>query len=471
MEPDGSSVIGYIILLLILIFFNAFFALSEMAIVTVNDNKVRRRAQDGDKKAMKLLMIIENPTNFLSTIQIGVTLSGFLASAVAADTFTEIIVNSLAGRVPISPSTIRIISLILITLLLSYITLIFGELVPKRIAMQHAEKISYAIAGVLSGLAVVLKPFVVFLSASTNGVLRLIGIDPKEQPEEVTEEEIRLMLDVGRESGHIHESDQDMIFNIFEFDDRYVEDIMTHRTEIIAVDINSTLDEVLKVAMDSGYSRIPVYEDDLDDIEGLIYVKDLLTYVAKDSNPNEFDIRDFLRSPLFVIETTTGKALLAQIQEAKIQMAIVVDEYGGTAGLVTMEDLLEFIVGNIQDEYDDEEEDIYEISDNFYVVDGLTPIEEVFKFFDLPPIENHDDFDTIGGYILSKIGQIPAENEKPSVIVDNILFTISEMDERRIAKLTAERFIGKNDDESIPDPEDAPSGIKEKFKEREPKEA
>ena len=461
MDPDGSNVFGYIILLFVLILLNAFFAMSEIAIISLNDNKVRRMAADGDKKAKNLLRLIENPNNFLSTIQIGVTLSGFLASAVAADTFADLASKALKSVVPMSESALRMLCLIVITILLSYITLVLGELVPKRVAMQNYEKISFAIAGVLSGFMTVMKPFVTFLSASTNFVLRLIRIDPNQKPEEVTEEEIRLLLDAGNESGQIHESDKDMIYNIFEFDDTYIEDIMTHRTEIVAVELNASLDEIIATAVESGYSRIPIYNEDLDDVVGVIYVKDLLQFAINE--PNNFDIHKFLRTPLYTIETTNLKALFAQFKETKIQMAIVIDEYGGTAGLVTMEDLLESIVGNIQDEYDDEEEEIFEVSDNSYIVDGLTPVEDVFKFFELGVVPDEDDFDTIGGYILNRLGQIPSEGDCPSVAVGDVVFTVSDMEERRIAKLKADRIIVEEDEEELVDLSDKrkPSGIRE----------
>lgn len=455
MPPGDSSsgnVFGYILLLIVLIALNAFFAMSELAIVSLNDNKIRKTALEGDKKAGKLLRLIENPTSFLSTIQLGVTLSGFLASAVAADTFAEMFVQSLGPRLPISPGVLRVISLVVITLLLSFVTLVFGELVPKRVAMQNYEKISFAVAGILNGLMTALKPLVWLLSASTNGVLRLLGINPDDEPEEITEEEIRMMIDVGNEKGHIEESDREMLNNIFEFDDRTVEEIMTHRTEVVALEVDSPLSKIIQTALDTGYSRIPVYEGDLDDVVGILYVKDLLAFVLQ--NPPSFNLRDFMREPLYVIESTSCKALLAQFQEKKIQMAVVVDEYGGTAGLVSMEDLLESIVGNIQDEYDDEEEEIIPLGETTAIVDGLTPIETVFRYFDLGDVPEEDDFDTIGGYILSKLGSIPGEDEHPSVEVKNIRFTVQEMDERRIAKLYEERLP---EPEPV-EPEEEPKG-------------
>lgn len=437
MEPDGDIVLN-ILLLLALIVCNAFFAMSEIAIISLNDNKVRKMAQEGHKRADIIVRLIEYPSKFLATIQVGVTLSGFLASAVAADTFAEHIVYALRN-VAISPSALRAISIVGITIVLSFVTLVFGELVPKRVGMQNCEKISFGVAPALSMMARIGAPFVALLSATTNGTLRLLGINPNDQPEQVTEEEIRMLIDVGNESGNIEQTEKEMINNIFEFDDRTVEEMMTHRTEIVAVELDTPLNEIIKVAVESGNSRIPAYEDDLDSIKGILYVKDLLELVLT-SPGADFDLSAHLREPLYVLESTSCMALLKDFKARKIQMAIVVDEYGGTSGLVTMEDLLESIVGNIQDEYDDEEDDISTLSDSEYMVDGLTPLDDVVKFFDLS-ILNEDEFDTIGGYVVSQLGRIPAENEHPSVTIGGVSFTIHEMDERRVSKLLARSTV------------------------------
>ena len=434
-DPD-SSPLFYILLLLALIMVNAFFAMSEIALISLNDAKLRKMAQEGHKRASAILKLTAQPSRFLATIQVGVTISGFLASAVAADTFAEYVVAAFS-HTAVPQDALRVIALVVITFLLSYFTLVLGELVPKRVAMQHYEKIAFSICGVLSVFMQAGKPFVALLSASTNAVLRLMGIDPNQKPEEITEEEIRMMIDVGNESGNIENQDKDMINNIFEFDDKNAEDIMTHRTEVEAAEVDTTLEELLAAATESGYSRIPVFEDDLDNIVGILYVKDLLPFVM--NRPESFDIKSYMREPLFVLESTSCKKLLALLQEKKIQMAVVVDEYGGTAGIVTMEDLLESIVGNIQDEYDDEEEKITRLSEDLFVIDGTAPLEEVIRYFDLAS-DDEDDFDTIGGYLIDRIGHIPAEEEKPFVTIGGIVFTVLEMDDRRIDKLEARRI-------------------------------
>lgn len=447
MDPDSSMYI-YLILLLVLILTNAFFAMSEIAIVSLNDSKIRKMASQGNKKARILVSLIDKPSDFLATIQVGVTLSGFLASAVAADTFAGYLVDAVTRTgIQVSPTVLRIGSLIIITFMLSYLSLVFGELVPKRIAMRFYEKIALAVASPLRIIYRFEKPFVFLLSTSTNGILRLAGIDPSLQSEEITEEEIRMMIDVGEESGHIEQSDKDMINNIFEFDDRTVEEMMSHRTEITALEADVPLSEAVSVAMETGYSRIPVFKNSIDSIIGILYVKDLLRFVNSNGDEN-FDITKLMRPSLYVPESTNGKTLLKEFKVKKIQMAVVVDEYGGTSGLVTMEDLIESIVGDIQDEYDEEEEEISILCENKYIVDGLTLLEDVTKFFDIQ-IPDEDEFDTIGGYIVNNLGYIPEDAECPSLRVSDILFTVREMDERRVSKIEAER-ITESKEEAAP---------------------
>ncbi len=447
MEPDGGLWI-YIILLLFLILTNAFFAMSELAVISLNDGKLKKMASNGDKKAKMLVKLTEEPSKFLATIQVGVTISGFLASAVAADTFTEYIVDFFRNH-NVNPSTVKAISLVVITFLLSYFTLVLGELVPKRLAMQNYEKISFRVARLLSIIYKIEKPLVALLSASTNGILRLLGIDPNQRQEEVTEEEIRMMIDVGNESGTIEQSEKDMIHNIFDFDDRIVDEIMTHRTEITAIDIDTTLNEIIDIALEEGYSRIPVYDDDLDNIVGILYIKDLLKLVLEQSTEN-FRVTDYMRSALYIPETNRCKDLFHEFQKSKIQMAVIVDEYGGTSGIVTMEDLIESIVGNIQDEYDDEEEEITLISDNLYKIDGMFALDKIERIFNIRFSEDEDyDYDTISGYITGYLGRIPSKDEHPVVTVDNVDFTVLNVEEHRITAVQALIKPVENSDEDI----------------------
>lgn len=436
MDPDSMT--GYLLLLVFLIFINAYFAMSEIAIIGLNDAKLKRQADEGDKKAQKLYALTREPSRFLATIQVGVTLSGLLASAVAADTFAEKLAQLLEFT-GINPALIRVLALVVITMLLSFFTLVFGELVPKRIAMKFPEKIAFAVAGSLSVIALLERPFVVLLSGATDGIARLFGIDPQDNSESVTEEEIRMMVDVGNERGAIEGSDREMINNIFEFDDRTVVEVMTHRTDMWAVETSATLEKVVAVAVESGHSRIPVYQDSADEIKGVLYVKDLLPLITGDSH--EFSLQNLMRKAFFVPESTRCNDLFEQFTAKKMHMAVVVDEYGGTAGIVTMEDLVESIVGSIQDEYDNEDEESSQLSANLYTLDGSMSLDEVERLLDIE-LGDDTDYETIGGLLVERLDQIPAAGEHPTQELSGFLFTVTDADERRIIRLTAERLEG-----------------------------
>lgn len=435
-DPD-SSFFTYLILLFVLILINAFFALSEIAVISLNDNKLARMAEGGDKRAQRIVWLLREPSRFLSTIQVGVTLSGLLASAVAADRFASLLVLALPP-LPIPPGVVHFLALILITIILSFFTLVFGELVPKRIGMLFPEEIAFRISGILISIYKIERPFVALLSASTNGVLRLCGINPHNEPERVTEEEIRMMVDVGNEKGVIEQSEKDMIDNIFEFDERTAGDVMTHRTELLAVDVTDPISLVVPRAIEKGFSRIPVFEEDIDNIVGILYVKDMLALIGNhdyDSVP----VRSLMREAMYVPESNSCGELLRDFKAQKVQMAVVVDEYGGTSGVVTMEDLLEAIVGNIQDEYDNEEEDFLQVCDSIYHFDGSVALDDVEKLLGIKLDENHD-YDTLGGLITDLLGRIPNEQEHPSVLLCGVMFSVLNVEERRIAKVQAERL-------------------------------
>ncbi|MEG0271944.1 MAG: hemolysin family protein [Hydrogenoanaerobacterium sp.] len=437
MSDAGGNIWVYIAILLFLILTNAFFAMSELAVIGINDVRLARMAEAGDKKAKILVRLTAMPSRFLSTIQVGVTLSGMLASAVAADTFADMIVRSVS--IPgVSVQMLKIASIIIITFLLSFVTIVFGELVPKRIAMKYPEKVAFAMSGALNVCYILEKPFVILLSLTTNAVVRLFGIDPTSDGEQVTEEEIRMMVDVGNERGVIEQSQKEMINNIFEFDDRTAGEVMTHRTEVTGVEVDVTIDELVRLAVEDGYSRIPVYEDTLDNIVGIIYVKDLLSLV-KENAPQHFDVRDYMRAALFVPESNRCRELFLEFKTKKVQMAVVVDEYGGTSGVVTMEDLLESIVGNIQDEYDDEEEEVKQLSDTVYTLDGSISLDEVEILMKIS-IPDDVDYDTLGGLITDLLGRIPTENEHPKIQIEDVEFTVLEVEDRRIAKVKAEKL-------------------------------
>ncbi len=438
MGTDPGSIILKIVTLFALIFVNAFFSMSEMAIVTLNDNKIDKMASEGNKKAKQIQKLTENTSSFLSTIQIGVTLAGFLTSATAAQSFAEMLSNAIAKTSIVNVIPVGVISgfsTVVITLIMSYFSLVLGELVPKKIAMNKPEKMAFMAAPILVFVAKVTRPVVKFLALSTNGVLRLIGIDPHADEEVVTEEEIRMMVDVGGEKGVIEDTQIEMINNIFEFDDIDVADIMTHRTDMVCVDEEEPLSEAVKLSIENGFSRIPVYKEDPDNIIGIVYIKDFLKYVGTNL-PKTKTVKDMMRPAYYVPETKRCGELFTEMTEKRVQMAVVIDEYGGTAGIVTLEDVLESIVGNIQDEYDQEDEEISIINDTVFEVDGITDIEEVEEHTGKNFPEG--DYDTIGGYIISVLGFLPQDGEMNEVQFENVKFTVLNVEERRIGKVKVE---------------------------------
>ena len=465
MDDPGPAldIILKLVLLFVLIFFNAFFAMSEIAIISLNDTKMQKLAEEGNKKAKQIVKLTENPNRFLSTIQIGVTLAGFLASASASQNFADLLVNALkhTAIVNVIPeSVINGISVVLITIITSYFSLVWGELAPKRIAMQVPEKVSFKVVGILLFIAKITKPFVKVLSVSTNGVVRLFGFDPNADEENVTEEEIRMMVDVGGEKGVIEDSQKEMIDNIFEFDDLDAGDIMTHRTDMTAIEVSRSLEEVAELAIENGYSRIPVYEDDPDSIVGVLYAKDLLKYVGHNI-PADLTISKVMRKALYVPETQSCGDLFKAMNDSHTQFAVVVDEYGGTAGIVTLEDVLESIVGNIQDEYDDEDEEIVQINETTFTIDGITDLDEVDELVGTKLPEG--DYDTLGGFVISLLGYLPSESDPEPAVAeyDNLRFTVLNFEDRRIGEIKVE-ILPKEENED----EDSDSKSKDKDKDK-----
>lgn len=439
-DPDPANVFFKLLLLLALILVNAFFAMSEIAIISLNDTKIKKMADEGNKRAIKVLKLTENPSNFLSTIQLGVTLAGFLTSASAAESFADPLAKIIAGWLSIESgnamySVIGGVAMVVVTVIISYFSLVLGELVPKRIAMQKSESISFKVVGFLLFIKAATRPFIKILSVSTNLVVRMFGLDPNANEEVVTEEEIRMLVDAGEEKGVIEESQKEMINNIFDFDDVPVSDVMTHRTEIEAVEITDKIEDVVKLSCEMGYSRIPVYEDELDNIRGIIYVKDLLPYVGK-AVPSGKKLSKIMREAEFVPESKRCGDLFTEMTEKRVQMMFVSDEYGAVSGLVTIEDLLESIVGNIQDEYDNEDEDIVQLDDKTFNFDGTTDIEEVEETLDISVPDG--EYDTLGGLIMSELGRMP--EEKDEIICEGYKFIVEELDERRIDRVRIEKL-------------------------------
>ena len=355
MDP-ADPLLPKILVLVILILINAFFAAAEIAVISLSETKLRKQAEEGDKKAKKLLVLMQAPDSFLSAIQIAITLAGFLSSAFAADSFSDPLVHWLTvdkGFTAIPTSTLNTIMVVLITIVLSYFSLVLGELVPKRIAMKKTEAVARFTVGAVTSVAAVFRPVIWLLSKSTNGVLRALHIDPKADEEDVSEDEIRMMVDLGEERGAIESNEKELIDNIFEFNNTTAEDVMIHRTDMVMLWVEDTREEILATIRSSGLSRFPVYEENADDIIGILSTREyLLNAQAEAPKP----MRELLRPAYFVPESVRTDVLFRDMQSKKVHMSIVVDEYGGTSGLVTMEDLLEEIVGNIYDEFDPQEE-------------------------------------------------------------------------------------------------------------------
>lgn len=417
--------IKQILLQIILIALNAFFAATEIAVISLNEKKVRALAEDGNKKAVKMLKIIEEPTQFLSTIQIGITLAGFLGSAFAADNFAEVLSAAISKAFNLSADNTKIINtvaVVLVTVILSYFTLIFGELVPKRIAMKHKEKLANSVCGIISFLAAVLKPIIWFLTISTNAVLRLVGIDPHEKEEPVSEEDIVLMLDAGADEGSLDHDDIEYIKNVFKLDKMTAEDVMTPRKSVISISYEASDKEILEIIEEESYSRIPVYEDNPDKIIGILHACD---YLLK-RNEKNFDLKSILHTPVFVPETVSLDVLFKDMQTDHNHLAVVVNEYGETSGIVTMEDILEEIVGEIWDERDEEIDEFKKIGDNTYKVLCTASLEDFREYFKLED-EEELDVSTVNGWITEITGIIPEVNY--SFDYKNLTVTITKADQ------------------------------------------
>lgn len=432
-----------ILVILLLLLVNAFFAASEMALISLNDNKIKMMAEQGDKKAKLIHRMLSEPSKFLATIQIGITLAGFLSSAFASESFSDNLVNMLQKtNIPVPVSTLKTFSVFIISIILSYFSLVLGELVPKRLAMKKAEAMSMLSIKPLKILNKIMGPFVNLLTVSTNAVVRLFGIDPNSKEDEVTEEEIRMMVDVGEEKGVIQETEKLMINNIFEFDNKAVSEIMTHRTEIVGISKDASFKEVMALVNSELYTRFPVYEENIDNIIGILHTKDLFKYVGGDS-PKDFSLNKLLRQPYFVPSSKKIDELFVEIKKMKNHMAVVIDEYGGTAGLVTLEDVVEEIVGNIFDEYDEEEKEIETIDETSYRINGSMDLDRVHEYLDIEMPD--DEYETLSGFLIGQLGRIPNKGEKPEIKYGGYIFKVEQIDEKRISSVSAVKVFNENE--------------------------
>ena len=435
MDPDsGSSLLFQIVVLITLTIVNAFFAMAEIAVISVDDNRLNDRAEKGDKRAKKIKKFRYDQSRFLSTIQVGITFANLFSSAFAA--------TSISSKLAVVFEKFGLaysetIAIVLVTILLSYITLVFGELVPKRLALQQPEKVSNFVIGLIDIFARITRPFISLLSLSTNGILRILGIDLKGVEERVTMEDLKSLLHVGQQQGVINPVEKGIIDSVIVFDDKQAEEIMTARTEVFAIDINTPLDEYIDEIMDLRYSRIPVYEDSIDSIVGILYMKDLLK-VAYNHDLMNFDLRTILRDPYFVPERKNINDLFIELKATRNHIAVLIDEYGGFTGIVTMEDLIEEIVGDIDDEYDHDEPDIVKVGPYTYDVKGSVSIMDINNEIHTELDEDIDDYDSVAGLVLHELGYIPNEGDKSSIIAEGIQFTILQVEDNRIQRVRME---------------------------------
>lgn len=414
----------------------ALLAAGRAALTVLPDSSVKRMAGSEDRREKRIARLLDKPTDFLDGLE--------LARLFCVAAGCVLLWNGLLWLPPLqraaqyTQATRYAVPLVLFAVVVMLLD-VLCYLLPARLGGRYADSVAPAVAGLCGACAGLVRPFAFLNGAIAELLGGLFGAGRGQEPERVTEEEIRLMVDMGNEKGAIEKSEKDMINNIFEFDDRTVSEVMTHRTDITAVPLTASLEQIIEIAMETGYSRIPVYGEDTDDIEGILYVKDLLCLIGKEDIT--FSARNYMRKVLFVPENMPCVDLFTQFKQKKLQVAIAVDEYGGTAGLVSMEDLLESIVGNIQDEYDDEEDEIFRISEDCYLIDGIVSIDEVENLFDVVlDAEDESEYDTIGGLLTDLLDGLPDPDEHPTVTLSGIAFTVVLVEERRIARIRAERL-------------------------------
>jgi len=438
---EEGSLWGPLVLQFILLFINAIFASAEIAVISMNDNRIAKLMLEGDKRAIRLSKLTDNPSQFLSIIQVAITLAALLGGAFAAENFASRLTGLLINiGVNIPFSVLNSVSVVLITLLLSYITLVMGELVPKRIAMKNAERLALSLSGLLYFISKLFAPVVWLLTVSTNGILRLLGIDPNETDDEVTEEDIRMMVDVGSEKGSINESEKEMIQNVFEFDNKTAEEVMTHRTEAVILWLDETEEEWDKKISESRHSRYPVCDGSADNVIGVLHVKE---YYTIEDKSRENIMKKAVKPAYYVPETVRTDVLFQNMKKSRNHFAVVFDEYGGMSGIITMNDLLEQIVGDIDDDYlTPEEEEIKKIDDKTWRIKGSAYLDDVSK--ELGVSLPDEDFDTFGGLVFGILGIIPEDGSTLELEEYGLRIVITEIKGRRLETATVYKNVDNN---------------------------
>lgn len=453
-DPESQSLLAQILLLIVLTLVNAFLAASEMSLVSINRNRVEQKAEEGDTKSQKLLKILENPTNFLSTIQVGITLVNILSGASLADSLSSYLAPYLGGG-----AAAKSLASIIVLAILTYVSIVFGELYPKRIALNKSEEVAQFTSGVIRYIGIIAKPFVWLLSASTNLLSRLTPMTFDDEDAKMTRDEMRYMMET---EGVFEDSELEMLQGIFSLDTKVAREVMVPRTDAFMVDIHDDVKENMDKILAENFSRIPVYNEDKDKVIGVLHTKTLLKS-AYNVGFDNLDLKELLQEPLFVPETVFIDDLLYELKKTQNQMAILLDEYGGVVGLVTLEDLLEEIVGEIDDE-SDEIETLYEkISDDEYVIQGRMLIDDFNELFDTNL--HMSDVDTMAGYFITALGTIPDADDTLSFDVDNVTLTSEEMEGTRVLKLR----VKFREEEVDVEPEEERRFFRKDFEEDEPR--
>jgi len=454
-DPESQSLLAQILLLIILTLINAFLAASEIAVVSINKNRIEQKAEEGDTKSQKLLKILQNPNNFLSTIQVGITLVNILSGASLANTLSERLAPVLGGGV-----AAKNIANIIVLAILTYVSIVFGELYPKRIALNKSEEVANFTSGMIRTIGIVAKPFVWLLSASTSLLARITPMTFDDEDSKMTRDEMRYMLET---EGVLNNEELEMLQGVFSLDTKVAREMMVPRTDAFMIDINDSVEDNVNEVLSENYSRIPVYNEDKDKVVGILHTKNLLKAAHK-FGFDHLDLQKIMQEPLFVPETIFIDDLLYEMKKTQNQMAILLDEYGGVVGLATLEDLLEEIVGEIDDE-SDEVENLYEkVDEHEYLIQGRMLIDEFNEAFDSDL--HMSDVDTMAGYLITALGMIPDEGEKLSFDVDNITLISEEMEGSRILKI---RVLFHDPEEMEAEPDEERRYFRKEFEDDEPR--
>ncbi|MDT0091697.1 hemolysin family protein [Listeria marthii] len=432
-DPESQQIILQLILIVVLTLLNAFFASAEMALVSLNKNRVKSQAETGDKKAVMLAKLVDDPSKFLATIQVGITLAGFFSSASAATSIATRLESVFGGS-----SFAKELSIIVVTIVLSYITLVFGELYPKRLALQKSEKIARVSVRPIMAVGVVLRPFVKFLSFSTDILVKLTRMEKNTDNEKMTREEMQLLIETGRRDGVIEVEELQMLRGVFEMDNKYAREVMVPRTDAFMVDAETESEALCDALLNENFSRVPVYTGDQDSVLGILHMKDFFAEARKSGFEN-INVKSLVKDAYFAQETMFIDDLLKNMQRTRNQMAILMDEYGGVAGIVTVEDLLEEIVGEIDDENDVFSDEVKKIDENTFIVEGRMPLDDFNKMFhvELPS----RGVDTVAGFVLTLTGTIPEEDDEVVVEYGTLRFTVEEMNDARLVSVRVEKDI------------------------------